>query len=599
MGLGNKKIIGEKSSETILKGIGASPGICIGKAYLVDREGVDIVKKYYVAQDQVVVEEKRFKSAVKKAKDELYAIMEEAPEELKRDANIIETHLVLLKDKMLYGRTIETIEKEKVNAEWALKMVTASLKATFREMPDQYFRERAADIIHVSDRVMRYLTGAASENIASIDKRVVLVAVDLSPAETSQIQLEKVKGFITDHGGMTSHTGIIARALGIPAVLGLDDATSIVRSDELIIVDGTAGLVIIDPKEETLLGYEEKRARFEEYRAAAVRGSHKAAVSVDGTNVLVMGNIELPEEVVSVRDHGGDGVGLYRTEFQYLSRAVLPQENELFEKYKDVVEVMAPRPVTFRTLDINGEKAFSAAVHAQAEEKNPALGLRAIRYCLKHRSVFKTQLRAMLRAAAFGKNARIMFPMISAYDEVIETKKILRQTADALDREGLAFNSDIDIGIMIEVPSAVIIADLIADEVDFFSIGTNDLIQYSLAIDRGNRHVAHMFKPLHPAILRLLKQVSDVAKDKGKKIFVCGEMAADPLHLPLLMGLGMDELSMTAQSIPEVKRMIRSINIGDAREFIKDLFKQKTAEGAHRLLEKEYAGLLPVKNSAH
>jgi len=577
--------------EIKLKGINASPGICIGRAYLVDREGVDIVEKYYIEKKKLQKEIKRFKTAVKKAQDDIRLVIENSPKELQR-ARILETHVALLTDKMLYGKTIETIEKEGVNAEWALKQVVANLKSLFLSMADSYLKERASDIVHVSDSIMRNLVGAETENIADIDKRVILVASDLSPADTSQINLEKIMGFITDHGGKASHTGIVAQALEIPAVVGLEHATSRIKSENLIIVDGNTGTVIVNPSEKSLVEYEERKILYEDYRAVITRESHLRAETTDGMQLEVMGNIELPEEVVSVKNYGGDGIGLYRTEFQYMNRAIFPGEEELFKKYKDVVEVIAPMPVTIRTLDINGDKAVASRY--SHDEANPALGLRSIRYCLKNPDVFITQLRAILRAAAFG-NVRILFPMISAYFEICEARKLLDQAAESLAKEGLPYSRDIDIGIMIEVPSAVILADFLAEKVDFFSIGTNDLIQYALAIDRGNRQVAHLYQPLDPAVIRLIKHVADVAKDKGIKVYMCGEMAAKAHHIPLLLGLGMDELSMNPQSIPNIKRVIRSLSLGDARSFLQEVLKKRTARGVFGLVREAYGDILADK----
>jgi phosphotransferase system enzyme I (PtsI) len=567
------------AGEIILRGINASPGICIGKAYLVDKEGVEVVEKYYIKRKKLQKEIKRYKSAVKKAKDEIHAIIDNRPEKLQRDY-ILETHLALLKDKMLYGKTIKTIEKEGVNAEWALKKVVSNLNAIFQNMADSYLKERALDVVHVSDSIMRNLVGAKSENIAAIDKRVILVAQDLSPADTSQINLERIRGFITDRGGKTSHTGIMAQALQIPAVVGLENATTEIKSEDLIIVDGSSGKVIVNPSEQSLVEYEEQKIQYEDYKVGIARGSHLKAETTDGVQLEVMANIELPEEVVAVKKYGGDGIGLYRTEFQYMNRAEFPSEEELFDKYRDVVEVMAPKSVTIRTLDINGDKAV--ANHTSYDEINPALGLRAIRYCLKKPDVFKTQLRAILRAAAFGR-VRILFPMISAYHEICKARKLFDQAADSLEKEGLPYNREIDIGIMIEVPSAVVVADLLAEKVDFFSIGTNDLIQYALAIDRGNRHVADLYQPLDPAIIRMIKRVADVSRDKGIGIFMCGEMAATPHHIPLLLGMGMDELSMNPQSIPQIKRVIRSLDIEDTRSFVREALKKKTARGVFEL----------------
>jgi phosphotransferase system enzyme I (PtsI) len=575
-------------NETTISGINASPGICIGKAYLVDKEGVDIVEKYTIKKKKIPAEIKRFKAAVKRVKDELRSIIDDSPKELQH-AHILETHMALLKDKSLYGKTVKTIEKERVNAEWALKTVVSNLKLIFQTMTDSYLKERASDVVHVSDRIMQNLVGVKIENIAAIDKRVILVARDLSPADTSQINLERIMGFITDLGGKASHTGIIARALEIPAAVGLENATTQVKSEDLIIVDGNTGTVIINPTEQTLVEYEERKIEYEEYKADITRESHVEATTSDGFHLEVMANIELPEEVVSVRNYGGDGIGLYRTEFQYMNRPAFPSENELFERYKDVVEVMDNKPVTIRTLDINGDKALTN--HYNHAEANPVLGLRAIRYCLKNPDIFKTQLRAILRAAAFGK-VRIMFPMISAYFEIQLAKRMLDDAAESLEKEGLPYNRKIDVGIMIEVPSAVITADLMAEEVDFFSIGTNDLIQYALAIDRGNIQVAHLYQPLDPAILRMLKHVADVARDKGVRVFMCGEMAGTPHHIPILLGMGLDELSMNPQSIPVAKRVIRSINLKDSQSLLNQALKQTTAKSVFELIRDTFGDIL-------
>lgn len=580
----------QESQEIILKGIGGSPGICIGKAYLVDKEGVDVVKRYIVREDSLSTEVCRFKTAVKKAREALRQIIDNTPEEFRQHAQILETHMLLLEDKMLYDRTIEVIEKEQVNAEWALKKVVSQVKPMFENMKNDYLKQRAEDITHVSDRIMDNLTGADQVDIARIDKRVILVARDLSPAETSQIQLERIKGFVTNRGGRASHTSIIARTLEIPAVLGVGNATLKINNDDIIIVDGKAGIVVVNPTEQTLLETEERREQYEIQRALMVRRSHLPAQSKDGgIRISVMGNIELPEEVVSLLDHGGDGIGLYRTEFQYLSRRDFPTEDGLFENYKDVIDVMGHRPVTIRTLDINGDKALNYI--RDNKEPNPALGLRAIRYCLRKPEIFKTQLRAILRAAAFG-NVRILLPMISGVDEVQQAKGLLDEAAQELRQQGVPFNRDIPVGIMIEVPSAVIIADILADMVDFFSIGTNDLIQYTLAIDRGNRHVAHLHQPLHPAILRMVKRTCDIGREKGIPIYMCGEMAADPIFTPILLGLGVGELSMNPQAIPMVKNAIRAMDTTDLEGFLEEALRMTTPQAVEALLKQTYGSVV-------
>ncbi len=577
------------TSEIILKGISGSPGICIGKAYLVDKEGVDVIEKYTISKDKVKKETNRFRTAVTKAKNELADIIKGAPEELRRSVNILETHLILHKDKMLYGKTIDIIKNELVNAEWALKKTTAQAKSMFNNIPDPFLKSRSVDIEHVSESIMRNLVGLKDVNISNIDKRVILVAHNLSPAETSQIQLEKIMGFITDRGGKASHTSIIARTLEIPAVLGLDNATRVIKTDDIIIVDGSEGIVIVNPAEETLLRYSVLREKFETHKADILRISDRPAESSDGQLFSIMGNIELPEEIVAVKDHGGDGIGLFRTEFLYLNRINFPDEQELFDQYKEVVELMAPKPVTIRTLDINGDKEISSV--PTLEEANPALGLRAIRFCLKNPEIFKTQLRAILRSAAYG-NVRLMLPMISGCDEIFATFKLLDTVAESLEKDGLAYNRDIKIGIMIEIPSAAIMADAMADLVDFFSIGTNDLVQYTLAIDRVNRHVAYLYNPLHPAVIRMIKHVVDIGKKKNIKTFMCGEMASEIINLPILLGIGLDALSMSPQSIPTIKNMIRKISVKESRLFLKEALKQKFAIDTMQLITDTFGDTL-------
>ena len=495
---------------------------------------------------------------------------------------------MLLKDKMLYGRTIETIEQEQINAEWALRKVVMSIKPLFEGMGDAYLRDRAEDVANVSDRIFKHLTGAGCVDIGSINKRVILVARDLSPAETSQIQLERVMGFVTDSGGRASHTSIIARSLEIPAVLGLDRATSIIQNDDIIVVDGTSGTVVVNPSEETLAEAETRKSQFEARRALYARSGHLPAKTKDGLEMAVMGNIELPEEVVAVRDRGGDGIGLYRTEFQYLARSSFPTEDELFENYKDVVEVIPDKPVTIRTLDINGDKAVA---YTAEQEENPVLGLRAIRYCLKKPNVFLTQLRAILRAAHYGQ-VRILLPLISQIEEIIETKKLLAQAARSLKNDGLPHQDRIPVGVMIEVPSAAIMADAIAKEVDFFSIGTNDLIQYTMAIDRGNRNVAYLYNPITPAVLRLIKHITEAAQHNHIPVFMCGEMAGESIYAPILVGMGVNELSTNPQAIPVVKNAIRMLNVEQARKFVDELLKLTTTDQIERLMDSTYGSLL-------
>jgi phosphotransferase system enzyme I (PtsI) len=573
-----------------LQGIGGSPGIAIGKAYLVQQEDVDVVEKRFVSPEHIPAEVKRFKEAVKKARKQLKRIIDDVPKEFRDHIYILDAHMMLLKDKMLYKGTIEYIDLENVNAEWALKMAVDEIKSIFKKMPDPYFRERGSDITHVSKLVTDNLLGTEPSNISGIDKRVIIVARDLSPAETTQIQLEKIQAFLTDSGGKTSHTCIIARSLEIPAVLGLGNATQHIKTDDLIIVDGSAGVVILNPDEETLTRYQERRDLFEQYQATITRSSHLPAETTDGFQLQVMANIGMVEEVVSVIDHGGDGIGLYRTEFLYLNRSTLPTEQELFDNYRDVAEIVAPRTVIIRTLDIGGDKFTSDP--RLAEEMNPALGLRAIRFSLHSPEIFKTQLRAILRAASFG-NVRIMIPMISQVDEILWARQILNEAAESLEKAGIPFNADIELGAMIEVPSAVMMADILAREVDFFSIGTNDLIQYSLAIDRVNKQVAHLYQPLHPAVLRMIQRVVDAAKQADIEVNMCGEMAGDPLNLPVLLGMELDAISMNPISIPAVKRVTRMLSVKEAKLFLEEALKRPTTEDVIKLVQDTYGPSFP------
>ncbi len=578
------------SEQLVLKGISGAPGICIGKAYIVDREGVNIIKRYPISDEMLPKEIDRFKHAVAKAKNEHAHVIESLDEDLGENLTILETHMALFKDKMLYGTTLDIISNEKINAEWALRKVSRKVKAMFQQIDDKYLQARVNDIVQVSDKIMAYLVGAQDIKISDINKRVIIVAHDLSPADASQIQLERIKGFVTDRGGKDSHTSIVAKSLNIPAVLGLGQATIAVKNDDILIVDGTTGTMIINPDEDTLFEYEERLSQYEAYRAGLLRESHLPAITKDGVSINLMANIELVEEVVAAKDYGASDIGLFRTEFLYLDLKRFPTEDELLCKYKELVELMTPNVVTIRTLDINGDKVNPYLT--TIEEANPSLGLRAVRFCLENEDIFITQLKAIFRAAAFG-NIKLLIPMISCIEEILQVKQVINKAILQLEQEDKIFNKDIPLGAMIEVPSAVMMAEQIAEHVDFFSIGTNDLIQYSMAIDRRNRQVAHLYQALNPAVLKMIKMTYDAASKKGIELIMCGEMAGDPINLPVLVGMGLTNFSMNSVSIPAVKRLIRNLDSKKAEQTVKEILVLNKAQDILDFILKEYQAILP------
>jgi len=573
-----------------LEGIPASPGIIIGKAHLVDKSRVKILYQYLVDEKQLDREVERFKGALHTEEEKLLKLRDLMPKQVKENAFILDSHLMILKDSMLVGSTIKRILNEKINAEWALKESLDEIRDVFEQINDEYLRSRITDVENVTERILRNLSGETKQGLNEIRERMIIVAHDLSPVDTTELNISKVMGFITDIGGRTSHTAIMAQALEIPAVVGLESATDFVQEGDLLIVDGNTGEVVINPDDRAIILYQEKQLQREKYKSAIARISHLPAETLDGHKVAVMANIEFLEEVAATKDYGGEGIGLYRTEFLYLRSKGFPNEEELFEDYREVVEIIGPAPVIIRTLDLGGDK-FASDLEIP-KEINPALGLRAIRLCLKEPEIFRSQLRAILRASAYGK-AKLMFPMISGLQEVIDAKKILGQVKAELDSQGVKYDPDIETGIMIEVPSAVVVADMLAQHVDFFSIGTNDLIQYALAIDRVNEHVAYMYQPFHPAILKMIHQVVEAGKNAGIPVSLCGEMAGDPLCVPILLGLGIGELSMNARAIPLVKKLIRSISLKEAQEDFETVTGLCTASEVRAYILERMKTLLP------
>jgi len=585
-----KKNKASNSAEKTLKGIGVSPGIVTGKAATLERHRATFIPRK-VAAEQVTSEVKRFEAAIAESKRQLEEVKQRILEKgLEQHSYILDVHLKLMEDRMLRDETIKMIKEQQVNTEWALKVTLDKLSDAFDAIEDEYFKERKEDIKHVVDRILRNLTGRELRQIEDLGEEVIVVAHDLSPADTIQLNLQRVIGFVTDVGGKTSHTAIVSRSLKIPAVVGLEDITAYVAGAEQIIIDGTEGLVVVNPTPETIKAYQLKQQHYRYLERELLKYAPLTAETQDGYCVTLQANIELIEEIPSVIEYGAAGVGLYRTEYLYLNRKTLPNEEEHFQVYKQLVQQLAPYPVTIRTLDLGGDK-FASHIEL-AEEMNPAMGLRAIRFCLKEQGIFKTQLKGILRASTYGK-VKILLPMISGVEELRQVKAIMEDVKDELKTNRVPFEPEIPLGVMIEIPSAAITADILACEADFFSIGTNDLIQYSLAIDRVNEHVSYLYEPLHPANLRNIKGVVDIAHQEGIEVGICGEMAADPLYTLIFLGLGLDELSMHPLAIPRVKKVLRRSTHTDGVHLLKEVLQFATAKETELFIRKEMCDRFP------
>jgi len=568
-----------------IKGIGVTPAIIIGKAYLLDRGKIEAPARV-IPEPQILQEVARFREAVEESKKQLRLAKEKLlHEDVAGPTYILDVHLLLLEDKNLIENTEKTIKQSWINAEWALKINLERVRKVFNNIDDEYLKSRKTDIDYIGERILRNLMGKDKETISQIKEEVIIVAHDLSPADTAQMAKDKVTAFVTDMGGKTSHTAIMARSLEIPAVVGSETATHHINTGDTLIVDGLTGVVVVNPSPEIIQEYKERQRARQKMERELFQYRDLPAETLDGYRVKVLANIELVEEIPSVLQHGAEGIGLYRTEYLYLNRKDLPSEEDHFQAYKKVVEATHPHSAVIRTLDIGGDKFMS---HMDlAEEMNPAMGLRAVRFSLKEVDIFKVQLRAILRSSAYGK-VKLMVPMISGATEIREVKKILTEVRLSLTAEGIPFDPQMEIGIMIEVPSAVTIADILAKEVDFFSVGTNDLIQYSLAIDRVNESVTHLYEPLHPAILRLVKEVVKAAHGAGIKVAMCGEMAGEPLYVPILLGLELDELSMNVLSIFRVKKILRAYTLRECKSLVNASLNLSTPEEIEELV---YASL--------
>lgn len=565
------------------KGIGASPGVALGKALVVEHSELVIEKK---SIDNVEAEIAKLENAVAVSKEELIKVKEKASEELgAEEAEIFEAHLLVLEDPELIGSAIDKIKTENVNAEYALNEIKEMFVSMFESMDNEYMKERAADIKDVTNRILRHILGIKVVDLSALSEEVVLIAHDLTPSDTATMNKKMVLGFLTDIGGRTSHTAIMSRTLEIAAIVGLSDITSNVKDGDFVVFNGDTGEVIVNPDEETINKYTELKVKYEEERKALQLLKGKASVTLDGKHVELAGNIGTPNDIEGLIKNDAEGVGLYRTEFLYMDRDSFPTEEIQYEAYKAVLEGMDGKPIVIRTLDIGGDKELSYL--SMEPEMNPFLGYRAIRLCLDRKDIFKTQLRALYRASVHGK-LRIMFPMISSLEELLQAKEVVKEVLAELDSEGIAYAKDVEIGMMIEVPSAAIISDVLAKHVDFFSIGTNDLIQYTCAVDRMNQKISYLYNQFNPAVLRLIKTVIDNAHKEGKWAGMCGESAGDQKMIPILLGMGLDEFSMSPISILPARKLITSVKEVDMKKLADEVLNMGTAEEIKSYIEKAF-----------
>ena len=555
--------------EQRFKGIEVAPGIALGQALILESKKPHFIYQFLLNTSEVKKEIEHFKKAVESVKKEFKQLAKSLKKEttFKEVRQILEIYISILSDPMLYKATIRRIKEEKINAEWALLKSLEEIENIFGMIEEDYLKQRVQDVHYVVNRILAILQ-PKTPSPKQVFSESVIIAHDLSPVEAIKLSSKTAIAFITETGGLTSHIAIVAQALKLPAVVGVKEITNFIRPGEMVIVDGLEGEVIIDPLAETLQYYQEKQKKYKQYCDEIEHYALLPARTVEGHTLKVMANVELFEEIPSVLKMGADGIGLFRTEFFYLQQKHLPEEELLYEYFSKVVKAIKPYPVTFRTLDMGGDKLSSALKFEK--ELNPALGLRAIRLCLKQKDIFRTQLRAILRASAHG-DIRILFPLISSLEEIKEAKELLEQAKAELEKERILCKTSIPIGIMVEVPSAVTLINFLISEIDFLSIGTNDLIQYTLAIDRSNEQVAYLYEPLHPAVLKMIKEIVDVAHQAKVPVNVCGEMAGKPIYIPVLVGLGVDEISLNAQNIPLIKKAISSISFKEAQDLAKKL----------------------------
>ncbi len=575
-------------------GAGVSPGIARGKVHVV-RDELDEVVRYRIAPSQVGDEIARFETALIQTRMQILQMQQRIAESIgAKDAAIFDAHLLVVEDRTLIDEVLRKLETDLCNVEWVFQEVATRYAETLNKIDDPYLRERALDIQDVTKRVIHNLQGKAPKTFLALTEPHILVVHNLTPSDTASSNRVNVLGIVTDLGSRTSHAAILARSLGIPAIVGLHDITAKLETGQEVLLDGNDGYLIVNPTRETLSCYADIESRRAKVVAQLKELRETTSTTRDGRHIVLSANIELPEDVDAVQANGAEGIGLYRTEFLYLNRTTLPSEDEQYKTYRQVAERVRPDPLIIRTFDLGGDKLAPGAVDI-VDELNPFLGWRAIRFCLENIEIFKIQLRAILRATAVG-NVKIMFPMISGLDELRRAIAVLNECKEELRGSNVEMGEKVEVGAMIEIPSAAICASVLAPEVDFLSIGTNDLIQYALAVDRVNEKIAHLYAPTHPAVLRLLKMIADAAHANDLWVGVCGEMAGDVALIPLLLGLGMDELSTAAILVPRVKRAVQSLAIPECRQLVEETFKLNTAseilERCLELADKRYGDLL-------
>jgi phosphotransferase system enzyme I (PtsI) len=578
-------------SEIVLKGIPAAPGIAYGQSFILDK-GEFIVPKRSISLSEIDSEIARFEEAVNNAQREIHHLKAKIMQDMgQAHAQIFDAHLLVLQDTTLLNGVTCGIRETQSSAEYVFFTVIKKFVEAFAKMPDEYLRERASDVSDISKRVLKYLMDETKlHDLDSLQDDLIIVAHDLSPSDAVSMYNKKIKGFLTDSGGRTSHTAIIAKSLGVPAVVGLKDATLRISNQDEVIIDGQKGLVIINPSGKTKELYIKEQNKITASLEKLDDLKNLPAQTIDGKKISILANLEFSSEISAVRKYGAEGIGLYRTEFLYMNRLDLPSEEEQFQAYSQVARAVAPFGVTIRTLDLGGDKFISSV--QTPRDMSPFLGCRAIRFCLERPDIFRIQLRAILRASVHGR-IQMMYPMISGIGELRQANTILNQVKTALRDEKIPFDEQLKVGVMIEVPAAVMTADALAREANFFSIGTNDLVQYTLAVDRVNEKTAHLYEPTHPAVLKMIQKTIDAGHDEGIQVALCGEMASDPLLAFLLLGMGIDEFSMSAASILMVKRMVRSVKLQDAQRIAYEAMQLATGQEVEEFLDVQLRKFLP------